>query len=142
MPDTSHFINSQELDRLTKISFDARVKEAEKSLASKTVVENTLDLGDKNRQKIEKLQTFVSGCFLGKSHFEDDERQNYLVFQPVFTYFKTPANSDMIIASKSKGLSEESIKRPALIDNSLNPGLNCIDYAKIRIKFNASCLKQ
>ena len=30
VPDTSHFINAQEFNRLTKTSFDARIKEAKK----------------------------------------------------------------------------------------------------------------
>ena len=59
------------------------LKKTEKSLASKIEAENTLYLGDSNRQKIEKLQTFDLGYFLGKNHFEDDGMQYYLIFQPV-----------------------------------------------------------
>ena len=45
IPDsTSHFVNNQEFNRLTKISFDARMKEAAKGLASKTEVDNALDI--------------------------------------------------------------------------------------------------
>ena len=36
---------------------------------------------------------------------------------------KTPANNNMVMAWKSKGLSNESIKPPAKSDNSLNPRL-------------------
>ena len=36
---------------LTKISFIARVKETEKGLASKTEMNNTVDSGDKFREK-------------------------------------------------------------------------------------------
>ena len=43
IPDNSQ----EEFNRSTKISFDARMKEAEKNLASKTEVNNALDLGDK-----------------------------------------------------------------------------------------------
>ena len=46
----------------------------------------------------EKLQTFDSSYFLGKTHFEDDGMQNFLVFQQVFKYFKTPSNSKRSIA--------------------------------------------
>ena len=42
----SSFITSPEFNRLTKISFDARMKKVEKSLASKTEVKNATDLGD------------------------------------------------------------------------------------------------
>ena len=49
-PNTSHFINTQELSRLSKISFDTRMKEAQKNL-SQNDVSNALDLGDANRKK-------------------------------------------------------------------------------------------
>ena len=32
--------------------------------------------------------------FCGKSHFEDDGTQNYLVFQPIYKCFKTVANTN------------------------------------------------
>ena len=30
--------------------------------------------------KLKKLKTFDSSYFIGKSHFEEDDEQNYLVF--------------------------------------------------------------
>ena len=50
IPNTSSFITTPELNRLTKISFDERTKEAEWSLGSKTKLNNPLDLGDKNKK--------------------------------------------------------------------------------------------
>ena len=50
-PNTSHFINIQELSRLSKISIDTRMKEAQKNLISQNDVSNALDLGDANRKK-------------------------------------------------------------------------------------------
>ena len=44
--------------------------------------------------ELNKLKTFDSGYFIGKSHFEEDGTQNYLVFQPMYKYFKT-TNSDL-----------------------------------------------
>ena len=38
--------------------------------------------------KIMKIQGFDSSYFCGKSHFEDNSMQNYLVFQSVQKYFK------------------------------------------------------
>ena len=35
------------------------------------------------------LETFDSIYFRGKTHFEEDGTQNYLVFQPIYRYFKT-----------------------------------------------------
>ena len=40
------------------------------------------------------LKTFDSSYFIGKSHFEEDGTQNYLVFQPINKYFKVIANTD------------------------------------------------
>ena len=74
------------------------MKEVEKRLASITEVNNALDLGDNIRKN---RNTFDSSCFLGKSHLEDVGKQNYLVFQLVQKYFKTPINSKRIIACKS-----------------------------------------
>ena len=44
--DTSHFIITLEIRRPTKISFDARMKNQKKSLASKTEMNHAVDLGD------------------------------------------------------------------------------------------------
>ena len=41
--------------------------------------------------KLKRLQTFDSIYFKEKSHFEEDGTQNYLVFQPMYRYFKRVA---------------------------------------------------
>ena len=71
--------------------------------------------------ELKKLKTFDSSYFIGKSHFEEDGTQNYLVFQPINTYFKVITNTDYVSSWKSKGLSAESIKPPAASDNSPTP---------------------
>ena len=91
--------------------------------------------------ELNKLKTFHLSYFIGKSHFEEDGTQNYLVFQPINKYFKVITNTDYISSWKSKGLSAESIKPPTTSDNSLTPELNCYGI-KTRVKFNGSCLKQ
>ena len=88
-----------------------------------------------------KLKTFDSSYFIGKSHFEEDGTQNYLVFQPINKYFKVITNIDYISSWKSKGLSAESIKLPTTSDNSLTPALSYYG-TKTRVKFTGSCLKQ
>ena len=40
------------------------------------------------KNELKKLKTFDSSYFIGKSHFEEDVTQNYLVFQPIYKYFK------------------------------------------------------
>ena len=85
-----------------------------------------------------KLKTFDSTYFIGKSHFEEDGTQNYLVFQPLNKYFKLITNTLSILSWQSKGLSNENIDPPT---TSLFPSINYVGN-KIRVKFTGSCLKQ
>ena len=87
-----------------------------------------------------KLKTFDSSYFIGKSHFEEDGVQNYLVCEPMYRYFKTHS-SYHISSWTSKGLSNESIKSPSAPNNFLTPSLNYLG-TKISAKFSGSCLKQ
>ena len=91
--------------------------------------------------ELNKLKTFDSSYFIGKSHFEEDGTRNYLVFQSLNKYFKVIANTDYISSWKSKGLSTETIKPPTTSDNSLTPALGYYG-TKTRVKFAGSCLKQ
>ena len=86
-----------------------------------------------------KLKTFDSSYFIGKSHFEDGT-QKYLVFQPINKYFEMITNTDYVSSWKSKGLFAENIKPPTTSDNSLTPALSYYG-TKIRVKFTASSLK-
>ena len=90
--------------------------------------------------ELNKLKTFGSSYLIGKSHFEEDSVQNYLVFQPMYRYFKTDS-SYHISSWISKGLCNESIKPPSALNNFLTPSLNYFG-TKIRVKFSGSCLKQ
>ena len=60
------FINNGDLDK-KKVS----------TLATKAKLKPEQD-------KIIKLQAFDSSYFRGKSHFQDDDIQNYLVLQPMY----------------------------------------------------------
>ena len=80
-------------------------------------------------------------CFIGKSYFDEDGTQNYLVFQKINKYLKVITNTDYVLSWTSKGLSNESIKPPTTSDNSLTPILNYYG-TKTRVKFTGSCLKQ
>ena len=91
-------------------------------------------------KKPEKLQTFNSSYFLGKSQFEDDGTQNYLVFQPVYKQIKMLATSCITTVWESKCLSDESIKPTS--NNSQNPAIYFDDSTKIQVKFDGSSLQQ
>ena len=41
--------------------------------------------------ELKKLKVFDSSYFIGKSHFPDGGTQSYLVFQPMYKYFKMTA---------------------------------------------------
>ena len=120
---------------MTKTDFHAKLsslnRKITKNKSKLILVENEL----------KKLKTFDLSYFIGKSHFEVDGTQKYLVFQPINRYIKVIANTLYISSWKSKGRSDETIKPPATSDNSLTP---LIDYTgkKIRIKFTGSCFKQ
>ena len=89
--------------------------------------------------ELKKLKTFDSSYFLGKSHFEEVDTQNYLVFQPLDKYFEVITNTDYV--SSWKWLSPESIKPPTTSDNSLTP-IASYYGTKTKVKFTKSCLKQ
>ena len=50
--------------------------------------------------ELNKLKTFDSSYFIGKSHFEEDGIQNYLVFPPINKYFKLKTNTISILFIK------------------------------------------
>ena len=95
--------------------------------------------------KFKELKTFDSIYYRGKSHFEEDDTQNYLVFQPIQRYFKRVAgagNVNHIYYWKSKGLSDERINSIKTSDYGINSYLSYQDTIKISLKFDGGCLKQ
>ena len=76
---------------ITKTDFDAKLSSLNRKITQNKskhlLVENELN----------KLKTFDSSYFIGKSHFEEDGTQNYLVFQPMSKYFKI-GNSDYVLS--------------------------------------------
>ena len=56
------------------------------------------------QDKIVKLQTSDLSYYRDKSHFEDNDTQNYLCCQSVFRWFKRIGNRECISAWKTKGL--------------------------------------
>ena len=66
---------------ITRTDFDAKLSRLNRKITSN----KTKHLLTENQLK--KLETFDSIYFHGKSPFEDDGTQNYLVFQPMYRYF-------------------------------------------------------
>ena len=64
---------------------------------------------------------------LAKRQYEEDGTQNYLVFQPMYRYFKRIAgvgSGKYIYFWKSKGLSDERINSITASNYSITPELN------------------
>ena len=83
----------------SKEILDAKIKE--QVLVEKSDISGFIDNSDLNKKlatlatkaglktepdKIVKIQTLGSSYFCGKSHFEGNKTQNYLVFEPVLRY--------------------------------------------------------
>ena len=120
---------------ITKTDFDAKLSSLNRKITQNKTKHSLVE------NEFKKLETFDSSYYIGKSHFDEDGAQNYLVFQPINKYFKVITNTDYVSLWKSKGLPSESIKPPTTSDNSLTPTLNYYSTKK-GVKFTGSCLKQ
>ena len=120
---------------MVKSNFDNTVSSLDSKIATKKTKNELIE------NELKKLKTLDLSYFIGKSYLEEDDTQNYLVFERTKRYFKIITNTKVISSWKSKGLSDKTIKPYATSDNSLTP---LIDYygSKERIKFNEGCLKQ
>ena len=83
------YIDTSEFNKLAVNVFNARIAQA--NLITKTDFDAKLSSLNRkitqNKSKhllveneLNKLKTFDSSCFIGKSHFDEDGTQNYLVF--------------------------------------------------------------
>ena len=122
------YIDASEFNTLATYFFNARLAQ-----------NKSKHLLDEN--ELNKLKPFDSNYFIGKSHFEEDGTQYYLLFQPIIRCFKLNGTTLYILSWQSKGLYFESIKPPTTSDNNLTPALNCYG-TKTRVKCTGSCLKQ
>ena len=96
----------------------------------------------KNKNDLKEVAIGTLLLFSANLMFDgEDGFQAYLIFQPVYKYFKFITNTNYISSWKSKGLSDESIKPFLTSDNSLTPLLVYYDY-NIKLKFNGSILRQ
>ena len=123
---------------IRKPEFDSKLKE----ISDRVTKIKTKHLLVEN--KLKKLQKFDAAYFRGKSHFEEDGMQYYLVFQPMYKYFKRIAgvgSGNYIYFLKSKGLSDERLDSITAYNHKTTPELNFYG-TKTRVEFNGSCLKQ
>ena len=95
-----------------KIGFDAKLASFNRKITENKTKHVLVEY------ELKKLKTFYVSYFIGKSNFEEDGTQNYLVFQPIIRYFKV----NTIITVKE--LSAETIKAPTTSDNSFTPAVS------------------
>ena len=101
------------------------------TLESVKLMVSNLDVKiDENMIDIVKVIALLSAWNMlfdgGDSYLSSLSNQAYLIFQPVYKYFKFITGT--IISWKSKGLSDQSIKSPTTSDNSLTPLIIYYDY--------------
>ena len=102
------YIRTPKFNTLAADVFNTRLAQA--NVVVKTDFDNTVSSLDneiatnktKNKSienEIKKLKTLDLSFFIGKSHFEEDGSQNYLVFQPIKRYIKLKVNNKLYISS-------------------------------------------
>ena len=146
-------ITTPEFNNLAAVVFTARLAQA--NLVTKTDFDTKLPSLSKRinsnktkhllvKNELNKLKKIDLSYFKGKSHFEEDGTQYYLVFQPMYRYFKKivgVGSGSYIYFWKPKGFSDEKINTITAFNYSITPELSYYG-SKIRLKFNGSCLKQ
>ena len=128
-----------------KTDYDTKVGEIENKMISlnnrKIVSNKKKDIAIENELK--KLKIFDLSYFSGKNQFDEDDNQNYYIFQPIFKYLKISNVSDInyILSWKSRRLT--NIKTVSFKTNNylLNPHMDHYHMTKIRIKFGGSFFK-
>ena len=110
----AHVFNARiaEANLITKTEFDAKLLNLNRKIFANNKTKHLLVENELNN-----LKTFYLSYFIGKSHFEEDGTQNYLVIRPIIRCLKVNriTNTDYISSWKSKGLSAERIKPPTTL---------------------------
>ena len=106
-----------------KTDFDDKLKNLNKTI---TPNKTKLVLAE---NKFKKLQTFVSGLFIGQSYFRNNGAKLYLIFQTLYYTLKRVSDAKKYVSWKSKG-------------NSVSPWIKWYRNANVCLVFKKSCLKQ
>ena len=96
------YITTPEFNTLAADIFNARLAQA--NLITKTEFDANLSslnrkiTANKSKSLLveNELKTFDSSYFISQNHFEGNGTQNYLVFQPLYKYFKVIVNTDYV----------------------------------------------
>ena len=69
---------------MTKTDFDNKVSSLDSKIAANKTKNESIKI------EIKKTKTLDLSYFIGKSHFEEDGTQNYLIFQPLDKLISSP----------------------------------------------------
>ena len=101
---TTTVINTLLVNYVADTKFDAELKK----ISDRVTSNKTKDLLLEN--EINKLEKFNAAYFRGKNYFVGfDGTQNYLVFQPMYKYFRFNKGGKSIYSWESKGLSYQKL---------------------------------
>ena len=106
---------SSQVNLVTKTDFDAKLWSFNRKITENKTKHLLV------QKELNKLKTFDLSCFIGKSDFEEDGAQNYLVLQPLIKCFILNRSTGRISSWKSKGLSAETIEPPSTSNISISP---------------------
>ena len=118
-----------QVDLITITDFNAKLLNLNRKITS---IKTKHSLGE---NELKKLKTFDLSYFIGKSHFEEDGTQSYLVFQSLNKYFKVISNDYFHHGNLKDCLMK--ILQPLLQVPQLN-----YYGTKTRVLFSGDCLKQ
>ena len=144
-------------DYVTNAALDARHKDSVQRTTFKSEFKKVDDKASDNSSKVlshehklkQRKDTIndlqrVASYFRRKNYFDsDDGTQNYLVFQPMYKYFKTSikCSTNYVSSWESKGLCNEKISSIATLSYNQAPSL-AYDNVRIKSTFVGSFLKQ
>ena len=91
---------------------------------------------------MKRLQSFDSSLFIGKSYFNIDIAQLYLILQLLFYILKSLGDTEKDVSWKSKGSSAEKLTTIITTVNNLSPSIKWYQNFYFCLIFKKSCLKQ
>ena len=109
---TNAALDARHKDLVQKITFKSELKKVDDKASTNSL--KVLPYEQKLKQREETINDLerVASYLRGKNYFDsDDGTQNYLLFQPMYKYFKTSVKDSTTYVSsrESKGLSNEKI---------------------------------
>ena len=82
--------NARLSNLVTKRDFNAKLSSLNRKMTKNKTKHVLVEI------ELKELKTLDASYFIGKSHYEEDGRQNDLVFQPLNKYFKVITNNDYV----------------------------------------------